>query len=330
MSRLKQKHPNRDFFILDIADVVPKDDLITMEHPLFSLATKPDMRTLEYERNGQKLVVIPSGNGLATIHDKDVLIWAISKIIHAKNRGEPYSRRVTGTAHDLLASTNRPTNNLGYKRLKQTFIRLRGTTFQSDIPTGGKRTNKTFGLVDEATFEYDEETRRASRIEIVLSEWMFRAVDAFDVVSISEDYFLIRKPLERRLYEIGRKFCGNSTKWEISLPKLQILTGSNAPAKRFRHNVRQIIEDDHTPFYRLELTERDNVIYRPRMTRRKLNRGLVLPSWAEEKAKEICVQKGWDYHGVLEEWQDFALSGDPPKNPGGAFIGFVKKKPSLR
>ena len=43
MSLLPDRHPQKDFFILDIADVVPKDDTASMEHPLFSLATKPDM-----------------------------------------------------------------------------------------------------------------------------------------------------------------------------------------------------------------------------------------------------------------------------------------------
>ena len=43
MPLLPDRHPQKDFFILDISDVVPKDDMASMEHPLFSLATKPDM-----------------------------------------------------------------------------------------------------------------------------------------------------------------------------------------------------------------------------------------------------------------------------------------------
>ena len=49
MALLPDRHPQRDFFILDISDVVPKDDTASMEHPLFSLATKPDMRHLVYK-----------------------------------------------------------------------------------------------------------------------------------------------------------------------------------------------------------------------------------------------------------------------------------------
>ena len=40
------RHPTADFFICDVLDVLPKDDLATMEHPVFSLATRPDRRVL--------------------------------------------------------------------------------------------------------------------------------------------------------------------------------------------------------------------------------------------------------------------------------------------
>ncbi|MEM9360254.1 MAG: RepA, partial [Pseudomonadota bacterium] len=51
MALLPVRHPQRDFFILDIADVVPKDDTATMQHPIFSLATKPDHRHLEFSND---------------------------------------------------------------------------------------------------------------------------------------------------------------------------------------------------------------------------------------------------------------------------------------
>lgn len=331
MALLERKHPTKDFFILDVTDVVPKDDTASMEHPIFSLATKPDMRELHYENGGAMLKVKPSADGLATIHDKDVLIWAISKIVHAKNRGEPYSRTVRGSAHELLVATNRPTNNLAYNRLEAAFVRLRGTTFVSNIRTGGKAETRVFGLVEEASFHYDVEgSMRRDSIEITLSEWLFRAVDALEVVTISQDYFRLRRPLERRLYEIGRKHCGHAPKWEIALDKLQKKTGSNAALKRFRHNLREIIAEDHTPFYRLELTDADKVIYRPRETRRTVGPEIVLPAWAEEKAREIARAKGWDYHALEREWIAFARSGTPPKNAGAAFVGFCKRKPDLR
>ena len=45
---LPERHPTRDFFIADIFDNLPvKDDVASMEHPFFTLSTKPDNRVLE-------------------------------------------------------------------------------------------------------------------------------------------------------------------------------------------------------------------------------------------------------------------------------------------
>ena len=48
-SLLSQRHPTHDLFICDVLDAIPKDDMASMEHPIFSLATKPDTRILKYE-----------------------------------------------------------------------------------------------------------------------------------------------------------------------------------------------------------------------------------------------------------------------------------------
>ena len=152
MALLPDRHPQKDFFILDIADVVPKDDTASMEHPMFSLATKPDMRHLHYASGDVRLEITPSYNGLPTIFDKDILIFCISQLMHMKNRGEKVGKRVRFTGRELLVSTNRPTNNLGYQRLEQAFKRLRGTTFKTDIRTGDRMETRIFGLIDEGGF----------------------------------------------------------------------------------------------------------------------------------------------------------------------------------
>jgi plasmid replication initiation protein len=335
MALLPDRHPQRDFFILDISDVVPKDDTASMEHPLFSLATKPDMRHLVYKNGTNKLEIIPSGRGLPTIFDKDILIFCISQLMHKKNRGEKIGKRVRFSARELLVATNRPTNNLGYNRLEQAFQRLRGTTFTTNIETGNRIETRIFGLIDEGGFVRTADERfRLDYCEIVLSDWLMRAIEANEVVSISNDYFRLRRPLERRLYEIGRKHCGGQKKWHIGLAKLQEKTGSNAPLKKFRLNLRQIIADDHTPFYRMELTKDDLVIFRPRTAKTTLAPSITLPEWAEDKGREIAREKGWDYHALRSNWlemaADEATKGNPPKNAGAAFVGYCKKQEALR
>src|SRR3546814_20630110 len=62
---LPVRHPNQDLFICDVLDAIPKDDMASMEHPVFSLSTNPDNRTRRYEHNGTVIEIIPSGTGLA-------------------------------------------------------------------------------------------------------------------------------------------------------------------------------------------------------------------------------------------------------------------------
>lgn len=335
MALLPMRHPQRDFFILDVSDVVPKDDIASMEHPMFSLATKPDMRHLVYQNGENKLEITPSGIGLPTIFDKDILIFCISQLMHMKNRGEKIGKRVRFSARELMIATNRRTDGNSYKRLGKAFKRLVGTTFQTSIRTGNKREVRTFSLIDEGGYVMKEEGEwRLNYCEIVLSDWFMKAIEADEVVSISAGYFRLRRPLERRIYEIARKHCGSQNKWRIGLAKLQEKTGSNASLKKFRLNIRQIITDDHLPFYNIELTADDLVIFRPRIGQKTFTSSISLPDWAEEKARVIACDKGWDYYVLRENWVGFASAetakGNPPKNTGAAFIAYCNKQNNLR
>ena len=262
MSLFPDRHPQKDFFILDIADVVPKDDTASMEHPLFSLATKPDMRHLLYESGDSRLEITPSYNGLPTIFDKDILIFCISQLMHLKNRGEQIGKRVRFTGRELLVATNRPTNNLGYQRLEQAFKRLRGTTFKTDIRTGNKMETRIFGLIDEGGFVMrDDGSWRLDYCEVVLSDWLMRAIESNEVVTISPDYFRLRKPLARRLYELARKHCGHQTSWAIGLDLLREKSGSKSSLREFRRAVRAIEADDSLPEYRFVVGHDDKVTF---------------------------------------------------------------------
>ncbi|MEM6733722.1 MAG: replication initiator protein A, partial [Myxococcota bacterium] len=91
---LPERHPVPDFFVCDIFDAVPKSDTASMEHPLFSLSTKPDFTKKEY-RDGERFVRIgPSPDGCATVHDRDVLIYCISQLVAALNEGRKVQRKV--------------------------------------------------------------------------------------------------------------------------------------------------------------------------------------------------------------------------------------------
>jgi Plasmid replication initiator protein len=335
MSLLPARHANLDFFVLDIADAVPKDDVASMEHPLFSLATAPDRRHLEYRNGDNVLKIRPSGLGLPTIFDKDILIFAISQLMARKNRGEPIGDTVRFSARELCIATNRQIGGDHYKRLEDAFARLQGAQFVTNIKSGGKIETRIFSLIDEGGFvRTADEKFRLDYCEVKLSRWLMRAIEEDHVVTISKEYFRLRRPLERRLYEIARKHCGKSPKWQISLANLQTKTGSNAPSKKFRLNLREIIKADVTPFYRFELDDNDLVTVRPRSVAVALSPTISVPEWAEEKARDAARELGWDYNVLRQNWLGFAATetakGNPPKNAGAAFVAYCQKQERLR
>jgi hypothetical protein len=58
---------------------------------------------------------LPSVRGLATIYDKDILIYCISQVMAKKNAGEPLAQTLHLNAHELLIWTNRETSGDGYR-----------------------------------------------------------------------------------------------------------------------------------------------------------------------------------------------------------------------
>src|SRR5271155_4024365 len=145
---LPDRHPIQDFFICDVADAIPKDDMGSMEHPVFSLSTKPDVRIREYEHKGAKIVIAPSAFGLATIHDKDILIYCISQLVAKMNTGTALHRTLHMKAYDLLVATNRNIDGRAYEQLVAALDRLSGTRIRTNIKTGGEEHTSGFGLID--------------------------------------------------------------------------------------------------------------------------------------------------------------------------------------
>ena len=276
---IRVRHPNRDFFLADMFDYALKDDGATMEAPIFTLSTKPDLSIWQWtSKDGNKSIkVAPSVLGRATQHDKDVLIYVVSQLTEALNRGreDAKHRVVRFTVYDFLVTTNRGVGGDDYERLQEAFERLRGTSITTDIKTGGQRVKEGFGIIDRwKIIEKAPDDERMVAVEVTLSEWLYNAVSAFEVLTIHPDYFRLRKPLARRLYELASKHCGHQTSWVIGLELLRDKSGSKSKIKEFRRMVRAIEADDSLPEYRLVLGNDDKVTFYVRDGAR-LSRGIT-------------------------------------------------------
>lgn len=321
---LPDRHPTADFFVCDIFDALPKGDLASMEHPMFSLGTRPDLRILSYEHNGAGITVTPSVRGLATIHDKDILIYCVSQLMAAVNAGRAVSRVLHLKAHDLLVATNRETSGDGYQRLREAFERLAGTRITTNIVTGDVETTTGFGLIESWQIVRHTRAGRMINVMVTLSDWLFRAVMAKSVLTLSRDYFRLRKPLERRIYELARKHCGRQPEWRVSVEVLLKKSGSASPRRVFRKMIRDMIEADTLPDYRLEEEPGDILRVAPRRAAGPVTDGPVISAGALDQARGLAA--GWDIHGLEAEWKAWwAASGRVRlRSADRAFLGWVK------
>lgn len=316
---LSVRYPTPDFFVCDVIDAAPKGDMASMEHPIFSLSTKPDHRLRRYEHGAVFIEIQPSAHGLATVHGRDILIYCISQLMTAVNAGETLSPVVRFKALDLLKATNRVTSGEGYSALKAALERLRGTQISTNIITGGLETIEIFGLIERAKIVRETREGRMQEVEVKLSDWVFNAIRHQEVLTLHRDYFRLRKPLERRMYELARKHCGKKEEWKISLPLLQKKCGSASTEKEFRRLVSNIVAEDkehrHMPDYALTLDDSDLVIFR--------SRGTVPVALSAVPSVRVGSLQPDTFQAARIAAPGWMI--EPPRDADAAFIGFCRK-----
>ncbi|MEL6826610.1 MAG: replication initiator protein A [Pseudomonadota bacterium] len=327
---LPTRHPQRDLFVCDIVDADPKGDMGSMEHPIFSLSTKPDLRPREYQRGDNFIKISPSANGLATVFDRDVLIYCISQCVAALNEGKSVSRKMRFKAYDLLVATNRQTSGRGYELLKDAFRRLQGTQIETSIKQGGHEHFKVFGLIESAEIVRETREGRMLDVEITLSDWVFDAIENKHVLTLDRRYFSLRKPLERRLYELARKHVNDKAKWKISLKVLHEKCGSGSTMKEFRRLVSKIISDDeswdHMPSYRFEIRG-DMVHIFSKNETPSLPFGPKLQIDPDVRLEAKRLASGWDIDVLENEWRGWVHTKKiDVRDPDKHFLAFCRKR----
>lgn len=329
---IPERHPQHDLFICDVADAVLKDVMPQMEHPFYSLSKKPETSVRRYEHNGNWLEVTPSVKGLATIYDKDILIYAISQIMAKLRRNEPVSQRVRINSRDLLIFTNRGTAGKDYKALIEALDRLEGTRIRTNIITGNEEQSDGFGLIDASSI------RRAKGLdgrllycEIKLSDWVFNAIRHNEVLTLHRDYFRLRKPLERRVYELARKHCGQQNTWRASVEILLKKSGSQSSLKLFRQMIKHLASSDHLPDYAVEFDpDADMVTFTNRGTMKVALTAPPSEPWIGSLDRDVFgdarnLAPGWDVYYLENEWRNWLGDNEiAPKHPERHFLKFCQ------
>lgn len=233
-----------------------KDSVASMELPIFSLSKNVNTRIRTYIRGAQTVKIIPSAVGAATVFDKDILIYCISQIIKANDAKLKISRRVKIDVYSFLKSIRRSTGGAAYESIIDMCRRLKGTIIETNVKSNEKERHEGFGLIESyKILQYTKNGKGALEVELTISEWLYRAALSTHILTLDPEYFSLSQPLERRLYALGRKHCGQAPWFLINLPLLQAKAGSEQEARYFKQEIKAVLKKNRLPMYKLALDE---------------------------------------------------------------------------
>ena len=236
-------------------DFAPRDAQDLMAFPFFSLSKSRRVTPIDY-RMGEVAIRVEATaeHGMATIWDADVLIWAASQLVEARDNGLRTSRLMAATPHEILTFIGRGTSVRDYQRLKSALDRLQSTTVATTLRQPAERRMYRFSWVNEWKERADAHGRPLG-IELIIPDWLYAAVlnDAL-VLTIDPAYFRMTGGIERWLYRIVRKHAGRQPGgWCFEISHLHLKSGSLSPLKRFAFELRDIARRQSLPGFRLAM-----------------------------------------------------------------------------
>lgn len=244
-----------DLFRTIPGNVAPRDAQDLMAYPFFSLSKTHRVTPIDFASGNVTIRVeaVPD-HGMATIWDADILIWAASQIVEARDAGFPTSRLIVATPYEVLKFIGRGTSLRDYQRLKAAFDRLQSTTVATSIRQHAEGRRHRFSWINEWK-ERRDGNGRPDGIELILSDWFYQAVlDDALVLTIDRAYFGLTGGLDRWLYRLVRKHGGKQRNgWRFDLRHLHQKSGSLSPFKRFAFELRDIVRRQPLPGYVLLL-----------------------------------------------------------------------------
>ena len=226
-----------------------------MAYPFFSLAKSKRLTPIDF-RAGPIVIRVEAvpEHGMATIWDADILIWAASQIVDARDTGLRPSRLMATTPYEILNFIGRGVGLRDYDRLKAALDRLQSTTIATSIRQQTERRMHRFSWINEWK-ECSDHRGRPLGIELILPDWFYAAVlDDALVLTIDRAYFDLTGGLERWLYRLVRKHGGKQSRgWSFDFPYLHAKSGSLSPLKHFAYDVRDIVRRQPLPGYKLAI-----------------------------------------------------------------------------
>lgn len=230
-----------------------------MEFPFFGLSKKAKKQRIVFNSGNVSVEVRPSDSGLATIYDKEVLLYLAGLMAAKMDRGEDVDQEFTFTAHDFFRVTGTSASARSYQRLNEALTRLQGTQVMTNIKAGGTGVRGWFSWLEKAAGDYvagpnGEERLKAIRVR--LCDWLYRAIlKESRILAYHFDYFKLG-PIERRLYEVARSHCEATGHYMVDLDELRVKVGCTDSLAKFKFALKAVVEGDGLPEYKVRFEDK--------------------------------------------------------------------------
>src|SRR3546814_38622 len=150
-----------------------------MAYPFFALSKTAWKRPLIYKTESVSIEIGPGPRGVATIYDKEVLLYIASLLVSKLNAGEAVAQDFYFTAHDLFRVTGVNGSARSYSRLSDALERLQGTQIKTNIEAGGEGQSGFSSWLSEAQLHYTKNKggdKRLKAVKVRLCDWLYRAI----------------------------------------------------------------------------------------------------------------------------------------------------------
>lgn len=256
MKKILTRNP-KSFFLIDLSSALLAAPFKnTVEIPFF-LLKGGDSSSRHFVYENLEVTIRAGEEGLATIHDRDLWLFSLSEFVRQNYNKETFENSVQFVAHDYLIETNRRTDGDNYKRMMSSLQRLIQTRFEVCVHyEDGTQNRKEYQLFDSWQTIKRPADDRMMAIEVTFPDWTLAIIRQGGLLQVNSDYFTLRKPLERRLYELGKKYCANQVKWAADLNTIYERSGSTSTFREFRRLINVISKSNKLPDYQLRYLKR--------------------------------------------------------------------------
>lgn len=240
------------------------EGVINSRYPIFVLRSN-DNKIRKYQDEKIEILLKPSFDGLATIFDKDVWIYSIQKLKEFFKGNEEVSGSIVRFSPcKFFSAAYRNSGGKNYHLLKKSLSRLNGTIMEISVfYSSGKKEIREISFIESWKISYKKIVKLYSEIvEVKMPNWIARYIlSNKKTIFFEKEYYLIRKAIVRRLYEIVKVNCVGKKEYSVNLKDLFQMVGTTCLLKTFRYKIRNVERENNIPGYNIQYDPISEVVY---------------------------------------------------------------------